>query len=237
MAGLLAAPNAQAEKKVMVADCEVGGCRCMLSPNTVADIQILTGEAPPPGAAGMTLVVANDDLVWSPKTPREVHRIYGGSGDCPIEVFPAASTQRGGPRDGVWVFKEHAADMSRCPLMKMAGAFAGAEVDGPKMGDVPIRWNGRFHPDKYFPQMPGGLRWVRVDDNNWRGELTDANATAAASIVSLVLHSSLVRDDLIRGSLSYKSNMDTLMKDVPQVAAMYKCEFRTEYTGRWKSGF
>ncbi|HUH89553.1 MAG TPA: hypothetical protein VLZ76_02690 [Lysobacter sp.] len=236
LAGLLVAPSAQAEKKVMVADCEVGGCRCMLSATTVMDIETLTGEAAPPGAAGMTLVVAFDDMVWSPKTPKELHRIFGGSGDCPIELFPSTGNV-GGPRDGIWVFEDHPADMSRCPLMKMGNAIAGVEVDGPEGGDVPIRWRGQFHPDKYFPKVPGALRWVRIDDRNWRGELDSVNGTAAADIVSVVLHSSLVRDDLIRGSLSYRSNMDKLMKDMPQIAPMYKCEFRTEYTGRWKSGF
>jgi hypothetical protein len=122
-------------------------------------------------------------------------------------------------------------------MMNMCNAIAGVEVDGQEVGEVPIRWRGQFHPDKYFPKVPGALRWVRIDDRNWRGELGGVNTTAAVDIVSIVLHSSLVRDDLIRGSLSYRSNMDKLMKDMPQIAPMYKCEFRTEYTGRWKSGF
>lgn len=236
VAGMAIAGPAQAAKKVMVADCGVGGCRCMMSGLTLDDVQVMTGETPPPGAADMTFVMAFGDMHWVPKPLKEIHRNFGGSGDCPIEVFPTAGNAKG-PRDGIWVFEDHPADMSQCPLMKMGGGVAGAEVDGPKAGDVPIRWGGKFHPDKYFPKVPGALHWVRMDVNSWRGELADVNTTAAADIVSIVLHSSLVRDDLIRGSLSYRSGMDKLMKDMPQIAAMYKCEFRTEYTGRWKSGF
>ena len=68
---LLLPASAQAQEKVVFADCGDAGCACRLTDLTPEDVGLITGTAPPPGAAGMTLVYSNGEYIWSTMTPDE----------------------------------------------------------------------------------------------------------------------------------------------------------------------
>lgn len=164
IAALALPATGYAAKKVLVADCGVGGCRCLLSPLTVDEMELLTGEAAPPGAEKMTMVTAFDQMVWSPKSPKEIHGYFGGSGACPIELFPNAAE---GPRDGVWEFRSSALDLSKCPMAAMFGA------EPPQTHRATIAWGGRFDPKRFWtPESANFVQWSRIDGKNWRGAVT-----------------------------------------------------------------
>ena len=163
MVALALPTSAAAAKKVVVADCGVGGCRCMLSTLGVDEVELLTGEPAPAGAEGMTLVAAFDQMVWSPKSPKEIDGYFGGSGNCPIELFPGTGANKG-PRDGVWEFHNSEIDTSGCPLAALAGRKPAT------VARKRIVWGGRFDPKKYYePHVVNLMRWTRLNDANWRG--------------------------------------------------------------------
>ncbi|MGY0610833.1 hypothetical protein [Luteimonas sp. A501] len=238
LGALLATPSAQAEKKIVAADCDVGGCRCMLSSLTVEDVEVLTGEAAPAGAADMTFVMAFGEMTWVAKSTKEIHRNFGGSGDCPIELFPGADH---GPRDGIWEFVSTPMDLARCPLLARSGIPMA--MGTPTTGDVPITWNGSFHPDRYMTVPEEYLRWTRIDAGNWRGVMFDDLATQVGGILKIGIdaRARLVDSEHVHGWIAYSSQVEesgplgALMKNSPGMMESMACDTRAEYTGRWKS--
>lgn len=213
IAGLVL-PTSASAKKIVVAECGVGGCRCMLSAMTLDQVTVMTGEPAPAGAEGMTLVMGFDQMMWSSKTPKEIHGYYGGSGNCPIELFPSAAQ---GPLDGVWEFRTKTPDLSGCPLAAMYG------VDPPKTGRTTIAWGGRFDPNKYMPTATHFVRWSRMNDTNWRGTLGPSGGP-----ISTTMRARLVNPKTIRGWT------DVVAK--AEMMHMAKCfSVQSDYSAHWIS--
>lgn len=207
--------SATAAKKIIAADCGVGGCRCLLSSMTLEQVELLTGEPPPAGAEGMTFVMAFGLMQWSPKSPQEIHGYFGGSGSCPIELFPSASY---GPRDGVWEFRTTPPDLSNCPAAAMYG------VDPPRRERRTIVWGGRFDPNKYMPTATHYVRWSRMDDSNWRGTLGPVGGP-----MSTTMRARLVDPKTIHGWTDVITAAD--------VARRTRCiSAQSDYSAHWISG-
>lgn len=215
IAGFLLPTSASAAKKIVAAECGVGGCRCMLSSMTLDQVELLTGESAPAGAERMTLVLGFDQMMWSSKTPKEIHGYFGGSGNCPIELFPSAAQ---GPLDGVWEFRTNTPDLSGCPLAMMYG------VDPPRTGRTTIVWGGRFDPNKYMPTATHFVRWSRINDTNWRGSIGPLSGGPANTI----MRARLVNPKTIRGWTDVVVNAE-MMRQV-------KCfSIQSDYSAHWIS--
>ena len=214
IAGLALPTAAAAAKKIVAADCGVGGCRCMLSSLTLDQVELLTGEPAPEGAEGMTFVMAFGLMQWSAKSPQEIHGYFGGSGTCPIELFPSASY---GPRDGVWEFRTSTPDLSNCPAAAMYA------VDPPRTERRTIVWGGRFDPNKYMPTATHYVRWSRMDDSNWRGTLGPVGGA-----MNTTMRARLVNPKTIRGWTDVITAAD--------VARRTQCvSAQSDYSAHWLS--
>jgi len=207
---------AHAAKKVIGADCDVGGCQCMLSSLTVQDVEVLTGEQAPAGAGDMTLVMAFGEMTWVAKTPGEIHRNFGGSGDCPIDPFPGPGADSG-PRDGVWEITTDVVDLSQCPMAAMFG------VDPPVTQRMTIIWDGRFDPNKYMPTNTHFIQWSRIDDANWRGTLGPVGG-----LIATTMRAQLVDRETIRGWGDVETS--GLAREATKCMSL-----QSGYTARWVS--
>lgn len=162
----LHAQSGSSGRKAMVAACDAGGCRCMVSSLTVEEMEVMFGELAPANAADQVLVFASGGVSWVASPFRDIHRSFGGSGECPIELFPLAAAKADDgariPRDGMWEMRNVTADYSGCPR---AAQF---HQPAPEKKRIRINWGGRFDPGRSFPPIPG-ITWSKVDDNYWVG--------------------------------------------------------------------
>lgn len=149
--GLAAAP-ARAESRVLLAECGDAGCTCRLTPLPLSEFELVTGVAPPPGAADMVLIDHKGTYRWSASLPDAIDREMGGDGVCPIELFTLT------PLDGTWKSSVRVQDVQGC--LPQVAQMVPPLVDG--TGDVkPIAWGGKFHPSRLASgDAPDLIRWT-----------------------------------------------------------------------------
>lgn len=86
---------------VIFADCREGGCRCIESPLSITEMELILGAGAPAGMEQPIVVdVDGGELIWSHISLFELDMISGGDGTCSAEA-PLS------PEDGVWASHSH----------------------------------------------------------------------------------------------------------------------------------
>lgn len=81
---------------VIFADCHEGGCRCIESPLSITEMELVLGVEAPAGLEQQIVVdFYGNELSWSQISIAELDLISGGDGTCSAEA-PLL------PEDGVW---------------------------------------------------------------------------------------------------------------------------------------
>jgi len=192
---------------VTVASCKLGGCECVASPHSAADIIEALGFEPigpePVDPTVSTLVVDFDHnyVYWTDASREQIDRAYSGNGECPIELFPDEDIV---PRDGLWRWNTVSTSVRGCPAMmaEMMGDPAG-------LGDshsARVRWNGRFDPARLADNADMSVyRWVDNGSGNWTTiPIADSGCEdGVCQSISIRLWMSLVSERRATGHLTY----------------------------------
>lgn len=206
-----------------MADCTSSGCTCRVSNLTVGEVAATVGIDIPNDAENQTLVRDPDGkLLWTTMAPADLDLLYGGQGNCPLQLFEQIT-----PRDGSWHITDVATDASQCPMAAMA-AMGGMESTTRS-----ISWGGRFHPETLFPETRGTVAWSRTGDLSWRGVVVDEEIEGAFARVTFTAR--LVSPTIIRGESRFAFNMQGIggMNPASIVAGM-GCLTVTSYVARWR---
>ena len=136
-----------ANAQIGSAVCTTGsGCPC--SGLAVVDlVTVLLGDATLGLDAPQSIVIDRSTNI-SFRTPRslnDVHRSFGGSGDCSDILEPAEIV----PRDGTWRWTQLAASTTGCPPMMAAMLDSGREETLLQS----VSWNGAFHPERFSENL------------------------------------------------------------------------------------
>lgn len=226
---------AQASGFYTTAACSSGkGCNCRITNQTVGDWELMMDQKAPADAANMVLVFpSGGESFWTPRSPDQVNRAYGGRGQCSMELFTEEA-----PADGIWKFDQAATDLSKCPLLT-SGAGAGIPVDmatetGPASGRMEIRWGGKFDVRKYMHAVTHP-NWHQVDAHNWEYRFPHMAELPEGSPVSIRItwRSTLKSSTRIEGRFHYVSRMDFPGAQALAALANTQCEMSSIHTGRW----
>lgn len=172
------APPVLAKVKADFADCVPGkGCTCVVGHVDLDDYQLAIGTPAPEGAANMTLVSYEGDLIWSNSSFEDLDLIAGGDGICAPQVFMIT------PEDGIWKGSVRLRDIKGC--LPQVAEMVPPMVDA--MGTVKqITWGGKFHPSQFVVgNAPTGIRWTERSPTHFDGVLPiPANGTLDVSVTA-----------------------------------------------------
>lgn len=216
---------AQTEQKVQFADCTSSGCTCSVTNLSLTEVAATVPITIPDGANNMILVRKPDGaLGWSGRTPAQIDSDFGGSGSCPLQLFDEFV-----PRDGTWSITEVATDLSRCPMVAMAGMEGMGGLDSTSAS---VNWGGRFHPEKLFPAMAGMVDWRQTGRLSWRGIVVDEKVEGASARVTFTAR--LISPTVVRGESRFAFNMPGLTGVNPAIFQIGGgCRSVTTYVARW----
>ncbi|MFN3954790.1 MAG: hypothetical protein ACK4LQ_10080 [Pararhodobacter sp.] len=222
----------------VVAICKSGGCQCLLSPLTTEELAAFAGEIfggdTPVDRTRDTLVYEPDlgIVTWVDAPRGAINRSFGGTDECPIELFPEPETMV--PLDGTWQWRTLGETALGCPPM-LAGALAASRVE---TLTTRVNWNGRFDPRRLASSLPqpemagmspyewretGPFRWL---SDNIRGRSCE-DGTCVDS--ALALNMTLVAPDRITGFLSLRSRVEGGAAAVLASFGMRDCRVRVRY--------
>ncbi len=178
--GLMLATPAVAQTKVVLADCKPGGCRCNLSDATGDVAAVAIGLDLPTGWENMVLVNDDGKYFWSTASREDIDLIYGGDGQCDLELFAAIV-----PQDGLWVATAGAGSVGQCP------ADLRAQLQ-PQLDSVAIprrvTWGGRFDPDRL---AVGGtntaITWTEVRPDYFTGAAVTNGGMGSNAVVDITV--------------------------------------------------
>lgn len=234
---LFQAPGA-ARADTVVAICRTGGCECLLSPLTAEELADFAGEF---FGSDTPVDRTRDTLVYEPElgivswvdAPRgDINRSFGGTDECPIELFPEDEAMV--PLDGMWQWRTLGETTSGCPPM-LAGALAASRVE---TLTTRVTWDGGFDPRRLASSLPqpemagmspyewrqlGAYRWL---SDNIRGRSCE-DGTCVDS--SLALNMTLAAPDLIRGFMSLRTRVEGGAAAVLASFGMLDCRVRVRY--------
>lgn len=216
---------AQSNQKVQVADCTSSGCSCSVSDLTLSEVAATLPIAIPDKADQMILVRRPDGKMgWSGMAPADIDLLYGGKGNCPLQLFDEIV-----PRSGNWVITIDDTDLSRCPMVTMAGMGQ----TGMQSGAVTVDWRGSFDPTRMFLGMADLFRWQQTGRLSWRGVL--ANEETQGAFARVTMTARLISPVVVRGENRFHFSM----ANVPGLPANAmpggnSCLSVTSYTARWR---
>lgn len=213
---------AQANQKVQLADCTASGCTCRVTNLSLAEVAAAVPINIPDNADNMMLVRRPDGVMgWSGMAPADIDLLYGGSGSCPLELFEEIV-----PRDGLWSISDLSTDLSRCPMVAMAG------MGGVESTSISVDWGGSFHPERLFPGMAGLVNWRETGRLSWRGLVVDEQVDGAFARVTFTAR--LISPTMVRGESRFEFNMSGLSGMNPAVLQVGGgCLSVTTYVATW----
>ncbi|KNY12902.1 hypothetical protein AKG11_32245 [Shinella sp. SUS2] len=213
-------PGAKAQM-VQIAICMEGGCSCHVPGTTLSDVEIILGTPNPPDAAGMTLVVYENEYSWRSQTPAQIDASFGGPGSCPIQLEAPLI-----PEDGTWRITAGTTDTSACPLFSLTGQAVPGQVSGETRQ---IRWGGWFSPSKLMSEAIGNVNWTSTGGHSWRGVLADERQSNGSGTTgaSVVWHLTLVSPTEITGSSVFEYDISSGLADAAAQSILQNMQCRT----------
>lgn len=234
---LFQAPGA-ARADTVVAICRTGGCECLLSPLTPEVLADFAGEF---FGSDTPVDRTRDTLVYEPElgivswvdAPRgDINRAFGGTGECPIELFPEDEAMV--PLDGTWQWRTRNETATGCPPM-MAGMLAASRTE---TLNARVNWDGRFHPQRLAASLPqpemsqmSPYEWRELSANRWLSDNIRSRSCEDGTCVevALSLNMNLVAPDRITGLLSMRSRVDGGQAAMLASFGMADCRVRVSY--------
>jgi len=203
---LLGAPLL-AEGNVVLAECDEGGCSCLLTDLSISDATIVLGQAPPAGATDPVLVESDGEYTWSALPVEDIDLVFGGTGECLLALFPAIV-----PLDGSWLGTVGE---------RVVGANCPAGVSGmldPMLAGINERrqvvWDGVFHPVKIGDgHGPSGIVWTMITEDRFSGVQQFPNLGTAGRI-------SANWTSIIKDPEYIRSNVDISILGICDVSAV-----------------
>lgn len=173
---------AQAEERILFADCGATGCSCKLS-ITLSEYEAIIGSPAPSGAENMVLVSKNNEYIWSSASVEQIDAAHGGDGVCPIELFNIT------PQDGTWRGSVRVQEIKGC--LPQVAEMVPPLVDAMN-STKQIAWGGKFHPSQFVVgTAPDGIRWTERSPTQFDGVFPipangtlDVRVTATATLTA-----------------------------------------------------
>ena len=229
---------ALAQADTLVAICETGGCICSASPLSTEEIMFIAGDtlmSDIPGDPDRETLVYEPDrgiLSWVDARGADIHRSFGGAGDCPVDARGDAASIT--PLDGIWKWRTLGESTSGCPAI--LGAMLA--TSGVEFIQTRVLWDGEFDPallSDSFPQPElSGItpyKWQKRGPDRWLSDNVqgrvchDGSCTETAVTVS----ATLVSDDRISGLLSLHSRVDGAQAAIMAGFGMADCRVQVRY--------
>lgn len=179
-----------------------------------------------------TIVVdrTNNATIRTQRSTAEVHRAYGGQGECPVDDAPGPIV----PLDGTWQWRTLSENTAGCPPM-LAGALATSRVETLNNRVV---WNGVFNPRHLADSLPapelGGMspyEWRELGPNRWLSDNINSRSCEDGTCVNvaLALSMNLTAPDRISGLLTMRSKVDGPQATILAGFGMADCQVRVRY--------
>lgn len=212
--------------------CRTGqGCVC-LSLDTGLLPVIMGAEGVGDTALPDTIIVdrSANATIRTGRSIHEVHRAYGGQGDCPSDDPPGPIV----PLDGTWQWRTLGETTSGCPAM-LAGALASSRVETLSNRVV---WDGRFDPRRLADSLPApemsGMspyEWRELGPNRWLSDNIKGRECEDGTCVSvaLALSMTLVTPTRITGLLTMRSQVEGAQAAILAGFGMADCRVRVRY--------
>lgn len=229
-AALLAMP-AMVQAQVGGAVCRMmAGCICFDAGDTGL-LPILRDELNAvPGPQTLVMDRSTNTTYRTARSLAEVHRAYGGQGDCPADPERAELI----PRDGQWRWRTLGETTDGCPAM-LAGMLASSRVEAMTTRVV---WGGSFDPQRLADSLPSPAmgdmspyRWRQLGPGRWMADNLQERVCEGGSCVdiSLALTMTLVAEDRITGLLSLRSRVEGTPAAILASFGMADCRVRLRY--------
>lgn len=215
------------------ATCTIGGgCSCFVVEDA-GIFPILLGETAA-GQVGLSENIVMDRSTNTTfRTTRslgEVHRSFGGSGDCPRQEEPETIT----PLDGTWRWRTLGETTRGCPDMLAAALAANREETLAQR----VMWDGAFHPARLAENLPqpeiGGMspyEWRNVGVNRWVSDNIQSTECGDGTCVSVsvTLAMNLVAENRVSGLLTTRSRVEGGESAILAMFGMGDCQVRVRY--------
>ncbi|MBW7057327.1 hypothetical protein KY389_11585 [Paracoccus bogoriensis] len=229
-----ALPGLAAAEGMGGAICRAGqGCSCFVV-NDAGLFPVILGDT----AAGQVALAENLVIDRSSNTTfrtrrslSEVHRSFGGRGECPSDPEPEEIV----PLDGLWQWRATGQRLTNCPMMLEAMIAAGSDEVPP----VRIAWGGVFHPERLTqampdPEMRGGMgayAWRLTGPNRWLSDNIRGQECEDGTCMegSLLLAMSLVAPDRISGLMLMRQKVEGAGAAILAGLGMGDCTMRIRY--------
>lgn len=212
--------------------CRAGaGCECA-NLDDVGLLPVLLGD----GALGLdapqSIVIdrTTNTTFRTERSLNEVHRSFGGRGDCPDIVEPAEIL----PRDGTWRWRQVAAATTGCPPMMAAMVDSGREETLVQS----VAWNGAFHPERFSENLPAPemgemsvYEWRRIGRNRWLSDNLKGRECDDGTCVDFALSLSMnvISETEVTGLLTTRSKVNGSDAGMLAMWGMDQCEIRVRY--------
>jgi hypothetical protein len=229
---LVTSVPSQAQPQTGGAICREGqGCVC-LSLDTGLLPVIMGADGIGDTTLPDTIIVdrTNNATIRTGRSIHEVHRAYGGQGECPADEPPGPIM----PLDGTWQWRTLSETTSGCPPM-MAGAIAASRTETLSTSVV---WEGGFDPRRLAaslpaPEMSGmsAYEWRELGPNRWLSDNIRGRECEDGTCVSvaLALSMTLVAPTRISGVLTMRSQVEGAQAAILAGFGMADCRIRMRY--------
>lgn len=208
------------------------GCTCMSLDTGLLPVLLGSGDTLGDLTPSETIVIdrSTNTTFRTRRTPQEVHRSFGGSGECPVDAGPAPLV----PLDGTWQWRTLGETATGCPPM-MAGMLASSRAEAPA---ARVAWEGRFHPHRLASSLPqpemSGMspyEWRELSTNRWLSDNIRSRSCEDGTCVevALTLSMNLVAADRITGLLSLRSRIEGPQTAILASLGMADCRVRVRY--------
>jgi hypothetical protein len=160
----------------------------------------------------------------------EVHRSFGGQGECPMDPERAELI----PLAGTWQWRTRNETTTGCPPM-MAAALAASR---PETISTRVIWEDGFDPRELAASLPqpeamemSPYEWRELAPNRWFSDNIRSRSCEDGTCVelSLSLAMNLVAEDRITGLLALRSRVEGGAAGMLASFGMQDCRVRVQY--------
>jgi len=160
----------------------------------------------------------------------EVHRTFGGRGECPADPERAELI----PLDGTWLWRTLSETTTGCPPM-LAASLAASR---PETLSTRVVWDGRFDPRQLAASLPqpqtadmSPYEWRELGRNRWFSDNIRSRSCEDGTCVevALSLAMNLVAEDRITGILAMRSRVEGGSAGILASFGMQDCRVRVQY--------
>jgi hypothetical protein len=172
----------------------------------------------------------NNATIRTGRSIHEVHRAYGGQGECPDDAPPGPIM----PLDGMWQWRTLSETTSGCPPMLTAAITAWRT----ETLSTRVVWDGGFDPRRLAvslpaPEMSGmsPYEWRELGPNRWLSDNLRGRECADGTCVSiaLALTMTLVEPTRISGLLTMRSRVEGAQAAILAGFGIADCNVRVRY--------